>query len=156
MEKRTMKILRRQWRAPARALLLLLPILATAAPLPAADSFTVIVNAANPVAVLPAAEVSRMFLKRSPHWQNGTRVNAVDLPEDAAARDAFSRAVHGKSASAIKAYWQKMIFSGREVPPPEKATAEVIAFVRGDIGAIAYVPAGTVLGDGVKALKVTP
>jgi ABC-type phosphate transport system substrate-binding protein len=42
------------------------------------------------------------------------------------------------------------------VPPPEKASpTEVLAYVRANPGGIGYVPAGTALPDGVKALKVT-
>lgn len=138
----------------------LLPLLLLALPgrtLPAAtgEGFAVIVNAANPVAALPAAEVARYFLHKALQWPNGTRVAAVDLVEDAPARDAFTRAIHQKSVSAIKAYWQRMIFSGRDVPPPEKSIPEALAFVRGDLGGIGYVAAATPLGDGVKALKVT-
>ena len=57
----------------------------------------------------------------------------------------------------MKSYWQKMIFSGRDVPPPEKGSPdEVVAFVRSHGGGIGYVPAGTVLGAGVKVLVVKP
>jgi hypothetical protein len=134
--------------------LLLLALLAPP-PLAAGDSFVVVINAANPVPALPAAEVSKLFLHRTLQWPNGTRVAAVDLAEDAPARDAFSQAVHGKSTAAVKAYWQKMIFSGRDIPPPEKTAAEALAFVRAEAGAVGYVAAGTPLGEGVKALRVT-
>jgi ABC-type phosphate transport system substrate-binding protein len=139
------------------SLLLLLGLLLPAGgPLVAGDAFEVIVNAANPSAVLPAPEVSRMFLHKALQWPNGLRVVPIDQPEDSPARDAFSRAVHGKSAAAVKAYWQRMIFSGRDVPPPERASAEVLSLVRSDLGAIGYVLPGTPLGDGVKVLKITP
>ena len=53
------------------------------------------------------------------------------------------------------AYWQKMIFSGREVPPPEKtSSAEVVAYVRANRGAIGYVAADAALGAGVRVLKI--
>jgi ABC-type phosphate transport system substrate-binding protein len=129
---------------------------ATGRPISAADSFAVIVNAANPVAVLPASEVSRFFLRTSLTWQDGSRVMPIDLPDDAAARRSFSQSVHGRSASAVKAYWQKMIFSGKGVPPIETSSAaDVVNMVRSDLGAIGYVPAGTPLGDGVKVLRIT-
>ena len=57
----------------------------------------------------------------------------------------------------VKAYWQQMIFSGREVPPPEKASAkDVVAFVSANRGGVGYVPAGTPLGEGVKTVDVKP
>jgi ABC-type phosphate transport system substrate-binding protein len=137
-------------------ILLLGALLGAGSPLVAGDAFQVIVNAANPSTVLPAPEVSRMFLHKALQWPSGMRVAPVDQPEDSPVRDAFSRSVHGKSAAAVKAYWQRMIFSGRDVPPPERANAEVLSLVRADLGAISYVAPGTPLGDGIKVLKITP
>ena len=151
---------------PARRRLLagLVPLaallaLAAGAPRPAAAAadFVVVVNAANGQASLPAAEVSNMFLQKTHQWGSGERVRAVDLPEASPARESFSRAIHGRPTSAVKAYWQRMIFSGIDTPPPEKPTpADVLASVKANPGAIGYVPAGTPLPDGVKALKVAP
>jgi ABC-type phosphate transport system substrate-binding protein len=140
-----------------RDLFLLVAVLLPAGVLPLrADSgYVVIVNAANPVSALPTDEVSRIFLHKAQVWPNGAHMTPVDLPEDAPARDAFSRAVHGRGAAAIKAYWQRMIFSGRDLPPAEKSVAEVLNLVRADGGAIGYVPAGTALGDSIKVLRVT-
>ena len=133
--------------------------LAAGAPRPAAAAadFVVVVNAANSQAALPAAEVSNMFLQKTHQWQSGERVRPVDLPEASPARESFSKAVHGRSTAAVKAYWQKMIFSGIDLPPPEKrSAAEVLAYVHDHPGGIGYVPAGTQLPEGVKALQVTP
>jgi ABC-type phosphate transport system substrate-binding protein len=134
--------------------------LAAGAPHPAAAAaadFVVVVNAANLQTTLPASEVSNLFLQKTHKWESGERVKAVDLPETSPARESFSRAVHGRPTSAVKAYWQRMIFSGIDTPPPEKpSAAEVLAYVRANPGAIGYVPAGTPLPDGVKALKVAP
>jgi hypothetical protein len=134
--------------------LLLLAMLG--APAGAAD-FVVIINGANPIAAMSAREVSNLFLKKSAHWPDGIKAAPVDLDEGAAARESFSKAVHHKSTTAVKSYWQTMIFSGRDIPPPEKpAAGEVLAFVRANRGAIGYLPAGTPLGAGVKVLEVTP
>ncbi|MBV8202717.1 MAG: hypothetical protein JOZ15_19035 [Acidobacteria bacterium] len=122
----------------------------------AAADFVVVINAANPQASLSTAEVSNMFLQKTHKWESGERVKAVDLPETSPARASFSQAIHGRATAAVKAYWQRMIFSGLDAPPPEKpSAAEVLAYVRANPGGIGYVPAGTPLGEGVKALKVT-
>jgi ABC-type phosphate transport system substrate-binding protein len=155
--------------APARARRLLGPaLLAVAAlaalatglrPAGAADvAVAVIVNAANPTAALSAVEVSGLFQKKGRMaWPNGERVLPVDLHEQSAVREAFSQQFHRKGTSAITAYWQKQIFSGRDVPPPEKASvADVVAFVRANRGGIGYVPASYDAGAGVKVLQVTP
>jgi ABC-type phosphate transport system substrate-binding protein len=140
---------------PLLLLLAVLGVLASGPPLRAATGFVVIVNAGNPVSSLPSDEVSRIFLHKAQVWPNGARMAAVDLPEEAPARDAFSHAIHTRSAAAVKAYWQRMIFSGRDLPPPEKTAAEVLALVRSSVGAIGYLPADMALGDGVKILRIT-
>jgi ABC-type phosphate transport system substrate-binding protein len=123
----------------------------------AAEPFLVIVNAANPVSSMSVRELSTTFMKKVARWPHGDEVTPVDLKDTSAVRESFSRRIHEKSTAAVKAYWQKMIFSGRDVPPSEKSTsAEVVAYVRANRGAIGYVAADTALGAGVKALKVTP
>ena len=122
----------------------------------ASEGFQVVINAQNPTTELPANRIARIFLKKLKRWDNGVRVQPVDLEVNSATREAFTRNVHGKSVTAIKSYWQRMIFSGRDVPPEERKTErEVLEFVRAHPGAIGYVAADTPLGDGVKKLDVT-
>jgi ABC-type phosphate transport system substrate-binding protein len=123
----------------------------------AAEPFQIVVHGSNPVSALSAQEVSKMFLKKISRWQNGKRVTPVDLEERSLVRESFSERVHAKDTAAIKAYWQRMIFSGRDVPPPEKDSTEgVLEYVREHEGAIGYVPAGTPLGEGVKSVRLSP
>lgn len=80
----------------------------------------------------------------------------MDLIPSSVARRDFTREVHGKDVSAIKSYWQKLIFSGRATPPSEmRSEQDVVDFVRGRKGAIGYVSAGTALGRGVKVLQIS-
>jgi len=120
------------------------------------EGFVVIVNEQNAIASAPRILVSRFFLKKATHWESGAVALPVDLPADSPVRHAFSRRVLARSVMSIKAYWQQQIFSGREVPPPEKETeAEVLEFVRTNATAIAYVSPVAVLPRGVRALTVT-
>jgi ABC-type phosphate transport system substrate-binding protein len=126
-------------------------------PARAAEPFVVIVNAANPVSSVPADQLASLFLKKVTQWKGGLPAAPVDLPPDSAVRESFSHQIHHKGTAAVKAYWQQMIFSGREVPPPEKASArEVVAFVSANRGGVGYVPVGTPLGAEVKAVDVKP
>ena len=139
--------------AAAAALLLL----SAARPMRAqADySFIVVVNEVNPTTALPRSAVAQLFLKRA-MWADGQRALPVDQPEDSRTRRDFTQLVHRKSVMAIRSYWQQQIFSGRDVPPPEKKTdREVLAFVRENPNAIGYVAASAVIGDGVKILNLT-
>ena len=120
------------------------------------DGFVVVVNEQNAVASAPRILVSRFFLKKATHWASGAVALPVDLPPESPVRHAFSRRVLARSVMSIKAYWQQQIFSGREVPPPEKETeAEVLEFVRSNATAIAYVSPVVVLPRGVRVLTIT-
>lgn len=113
-----------------------------------AQGYVVVVNAAGP-ASLSKVDVSNAFLKK------GTKLVAVDQAKGAKVRDAFSKDVLGRPASAVATYWQQQIFAGKDVPPAEKGDdAAVLAFVKGNPAAIGYVAAGTDLGAGVKAVTV--
>jgi ABC-type phosphate transport system substrate-binding protein len=132
-------------------------LLASATAADAPPQFVVIVNAANPSSEIAASEASRIFLKRVTVWKGSSeKVRPVDLAESSPVREAFSRLVHGKRTQDIEAHWQTMIFSGRDVPPPKKASEEeVVSFVARHPGGIGYVSATAALGAGVKVLKLT-
>lgn len=114
-----------------------------AAAAPEGDGFRVVVHPSNKAAqALKRAELSQLFLKKATRWPDGRRVLPVE-PADAELREKFAKRVHGKSAMAVKSYWNQQIFAGREVPPPEKRSdAEVTAYVRENPEAIGYVASG--------------
>lgn len=106
--------------------------------------FVVVVHPDNPVATLTRDQVSRIFLKRTIRWEDGTQILPVDLARTAPVRELFSRAVLHRPADAIAAHWQQQIFSGRGVPPPElDSEARVAEYVRRNLGAIGYLAAAT-------------
>lgn len=121
------------------------------------SDFVVIVHADNPATSVDQDRLSKMFLKKIKRWEDGdASVVAFDQMESSDVRESFTRSVHGKSISAIKSFWQRMIFSGRDVPPDEfESDAEVISAVAGDVGGVGYVSADAELTSGVKTLDVT-
>lgn len=120
-----------------------------------AQGYKIIINESNPVTSLTKAKASKLFLKKVTKWDDGNKVLPVDLAESKTARKNFTKDVHGKSIAAIKAYWQKQIFSGRAVPPPEKANdAEVLAYVKANSDAIGYVSSSASTG-GVKVVEIS-
>jgi ABC-type phosphate transport system substrate-binding protein len=121
------------------------------------SGYRVVVNAKNGVGQMSRDELSRLFLKKTTSWSNGQLVAIVDRAEASDVRQKFTEDVHQRQVRAVKRYWQQMIFGGRAVPPPEKASDdEVLAFVRSNPNAIGYVSAATSLGDGVKPVSVAP
>lgn len=116
--------------------------------------FLVVVNPANSTGSVDRRFLSQAFLKKTTHWDGGEVIRPVDLPADSDTRRRFSEAVHGRSVSAVKSYWQQVIFSGRGVPPPELESDEaVLRHVTRYPGAIGYVSAGANL-RGARVLSV--
>lgn len=138
----------------ARFLSLVL-VAAAAAALAEGPGFRVIVHPANGAPSVTRRELSDLFLKKVTRWPDGTTVEPVEPPERSRAKAYFlSDVMNGRSAFALRTYWQRRVFSGRDTPPIEKATEEeVVAFVRQTPGAIGYVGA-TVAVEGVKVLPL--
>ena len=119
-----------------------------------AQDFKVVVNSANSTTELTADAASKLFLKQSAKFPNGTPAQPVDLSKSSPVRASFSKAVHGRPVSAVESYWQQQIFSGKDVPPAAKSSDdEVIAFVKATPGGIGYVSAGAATA-GVKVVEV--
>jgi ABC-type phosphate transport system substrate-binding protein len=137
------------------SLLVALALLVTAGSAAAEPAVTLVVVAHPEVGVteLHRAQLSRYFLKRTTQWPDGSTLRPVE-PLDPRLRRAFAEQVHQRSPADIAAYWSALIFSGRELPPLEKATdADLVAWVRATPGAIGYIAAGADTA-GVKVLPV--
>jgi hypothetical protein len=117
--------------------------------------FVVIVNSRNPADSISDDQLSKIFLKKIRQWETGRTIQVVEQRTSERVRREFAEQIHRRSVSAVTAYWQQQIFSGRAVPPPERATdADVIAYVGGLPDAIGYVSPGTPLSPQVKAIRV--
>jgi ABC-type phosphate transport system substrate-binding protein len=116
--------------------------------------YQIIVNKENSVTSLTKDQIKKIYTKKLTKWKNDEKIKPVDLQKSSEVRKNFSTAVLGKSVSAMRAFWQRQIFSGKGVPPPEKKTdAEVIEYVKSHSGAIGYVSASAGISD-VKAISV--
>ena len=110
--------------------------------------FLVVVNRSNPVVSVTREELSAIYLKRKSDWL------PVDQYPAAPVRERFSRAVHGKSVGYVTRYWQRLIFSGRGIPPRQlPSDAAVLEFVKNNANAIGYIAGAP--QDGVKVITVT-
>jgi ABC-type phosphate transport system substrate-binding protein len=115
---------------------------------PASRGFLLIVNARNPISSLDRKFVADTFFKRVTRWPEDGVIQPVDQRPESAARRRFSEAVLNRSVNGVKSYWQQLIFSGVNVPPPElKDDQDVLRYVTQVPGAIGYVSA-TFAGDG--------
>ena len=87
----------------------------------------VIVSARSPVTTLRADQVAAIFLGQSARFPDGVEAVPLDQRLGSPLRDAFYARVASKSPALLKAWWSKMVFTGRGQPPAE---AEDSAAVR--------------------------
>ncbi len=118
-------------------------------------TFKVITHPENPVSSLSKTQVSNILLKKVSRWESGQRVKAVDQGGKGSVREVFTKEIHGRSLSSIKRFWQRQIFNGDAVPPPELGSdSEVLEYVSKTEGAIGYVSPDAPV-DGVKVIDIT-
>lgn len=120
-------------------------------------AFRVVVHRDNPMTSITRAELSAIYMKRTRSWRDGRAIVPVDQPSTSSAREDFSRAIHGKSVAYVTRYWQRLIFSGRGIPPRQMhSDAAILDLVKHNRDAIGYIARDTPPGDGVKIIAVTP
>ena len=133
---------------------LLPPLLLLGASGALAQSFKVIVHSSNPQAELSRAELADLFMKREEAWDHGPDALPIDQPVQSVVRKEFSKNVLGRDVSAIQSYWNRQIFSGRQVPPlQEQLESSIVGFVERNPGAIGYVSSATETSQ-VKIVRV--
>jgi ABC-type phosphate transport system substrate-binding protein len=85
----------------------------------ASPEVVVIVSNKNPTTILRTEQVADIFLGQSGNFPEGTEAVPIDQAVGSATRDEFYSKVAGKSSPLMKAYWSKLIFTGRGQPPKE-------------------------------------
>ena len=95
--------------------------------------------------------VSLIFRRKQNYWENGTRIQPVNLPPAHPLRRTFSQNILGHLPEDMEDYWREMYFHG-VLPPHVLASEEaVILFVNSTPGAIGYV-SGCVPEHGVNVV----
>lgn len=91
-------------------------------------------------------EISRLYMGRA------GSLMPVNLPDGNPLRDHFEQELLGRSPAQMKAYWSRLVFTGKGRPPVEVTTiAEKIDFVAANPNSIGYIPASDVT-DQVKVI----
>jgi len=112
----------------------------------------VIVSKDNANSNLDKNQIEQIFLGKTSSFPDGAKAIPIDQNEGSATRDAFNDNVLGKNASQLKAYWSRLIFTGKGTPPKESGNdADVVGLVAKNPNLIGYVDASAV-NDSVKVV----
>jgi ABC-type phosphate transport system substrate-binding protein len=122
-------------------------VLVLAANITIAD-VAVVVSAKSAAGNLTAAQAADIFLGKATSFPSGGQAIPIDQNEGSAIRDEFYTKIGGKSAAQVKAYWSKIIFSGKGQPPKEVAdSAAVKKLIADNPNVIGYIDKGAVDGS---------
>lgn len=118
---------------------LIVLLLSFAAPLSSLADVAIIVHPSNKNA-FALTDVESIFMLKKSTFADGSKASPFYLSGDDTARNLFNEKALGKSSSQLKAYWSKLVFTGKGTPPPElPSSAEAVAKVAADPAAVAYV-----------------
>lgn len=111
------------------------------------NEIAVIVHPSNN-ANLDSSSISRIFLGKMKSFPGGGSAIAINQIESSTSTKEFNSKVLKRSSSQLKAYWSKLLFTGKGTPPKTANTdVEVAEMIAANPSLIGYIDASAVTGD---------
>jgi ABC-type phosphate transport system substrate-binding protein len=99
-----------------------------------------VVSSKSPITTLSKSQVIDIFLGKRTRLPDGSSAVPIDQVEGSAARDEFYGRFAAMSAAQLKAFWAKIIFTGRGQPPMAVPTSiEAKKLLLANPNAISYI-----------------
>ena len=109
----------------------------------AEQGLVVAMNAASGVSSLSREQVINIFLGRFRQLPDGTMARPIDQPSGDPAKADFYQRLVNKQLAEIRAYWARLVFSGKTSPPQQaKSADDVVQWLLDEPGAIGYLRSG--------------
>ena len=107
-------------------------------------AIAVVVHPSNQTS-LTQDDLVRLYTGKLSAFPDGAAAIPVNLADSVPLRAEFDQKALGRSSSQVKAYWSKLVFTGKGTPPKEVASdSEVLELVASNPNLIGYVSAGAV------------
>jgi ABC-type phosphate transport system substrate-binding protein len=112
-----------------------------------------VVSTTSPISALSKTQVADIFLGRANRFPDGTPAVPIDQSEGSSVHAEFYASFAGRTAAQVKAYWSRIIFTGRGQPPKAVSSAsELKRLLANDPRAIGYIDRSA-LDSSVKVLS---
>lgn len=99
----------------------------------------VIVHPSNTVA-LEQEQIQQLFLGKTKVFPDNRAATPYDQSEDNEARNTFYQRIIGKKGNQLRAYWSRLVFTGKGRPPKELGNDSAVrAQVASNAAAIGYI-----------------
>jgi ABC-type phosphate transport system substrate-binding protein len=99
-----------------------------------------VVSSKSQITTLSKNQIMDIFLGKRTRFPDGSSAIPIDQAEGSAARDQFYTRLADMSPAQVKAFWARIIFTGRGQPPRTVATGlEAKRLLIADPNAISYI-----------------
>ncbi len=123
-----------------------LPIVLLAVTAPASADVAVIVHPTNQSTVSDT-DIKNFYLGRQKTFSSGETAILLSLEEGDSNRSEFNNKVLGKTDAQLKAFWSKVLFTGKGTPPKDISHEEMLKLVATNPNMIGFVDASAVTPD---------
>ena len=117
---------------------------------PLYSEVAVIVHANNQQS-LTDTDIKNLFTGKLKSFPDGNPAIILSLPEGDPNQSLFNQKVLGRSDAQVKAFWSKLMFTGKGTPPKEVAAEEMIKLVSENPSTIGIIDS-TMVSDKVRVL----
>ncbi|MBE0363589.1 hypothetical protein PULV_a1052 [Pseudoalteromonas ulvae UL12] len=112
----------------------------------------VIVHPSNANAI-DANAIAKIYTGKMKSFDDGSKIIAIAQDSGNPITDEFNEKALKKSSSQLKAYWSKLVFTGKGTPPKEVSNdAEVISLVASNPNTIGFISSSATDGT-VKVIQ---
>ncbi|MFT5592613.1 MAG: ABC-type phosphate transport system substrate-binding protein [Oceanicoccus sp.] len=114
----------------------------------AQGEIAVVVHPSNSASTLDAATIQLLFLGKLNAFPDGQKSIPLSLSDSHPIRLEFNSSVLKKTEGQYKAFWSKMMFTGKGIPPKEQPSGkEILDLVSKNPNMIGYMDASEVDGS---------
>jgi hypothetical protein len=127
-----------------------IPSLCALLAIPSYAEVAVIVNPSNQQTI-SEADIKNLFSGKQKSFPDGSAAIILSLPSGDSQLTVFHTKALGKTDAQMKAYWSKVMFTGKGTPPKEVSTDEMLKLVAANPSTIGIVDA-TQATDAVRVI----
>lgn len=104
-----------------------------------AQEIVVVAGPSSRISSLSTDDLEKLYLGHASVNSEGQEITLYDL-ENSAVRQKFYQAAFSLSLIQLRAYWARLVFTGRGRPPRQLSTEALIARLQSDEHAVGYLP----------------
>lgn len=107
----------------------------------------VVVSSKSKVGELTRSQVAEIFLGKLSTFPDGSQAIPLEQTDGSVGREEFHSKFTNKTTAQLKAYWSKMVFSGKGAPPKEVGTADMKKLLADNPNTVGYIEKSAVDGS---------